>query len=604
MRFLISLLLAVVTLFTLQAQSTPADPSTRWDLSNYGYEEPMKIPAYLSGNYGELRGSHFHSGIDIKTQQVVGKPIYAIADGYVSRVAVSPFGFGRALYVAHPNGTTSVYAHLERFAPELARYVYDYQYANTTFKVDLYFPASRFPVRKGELIAYSGNSGSSGGPHLHYEVRDEAHRPMNLIAHGILSVEDTIPPRPIELHWVSIDTVRGVPVHRVDQTFELISTGEDQYTIVTQSTSPSRELTHAEGMVQVAGSGYWAVEVAEHKNNTPNPMGPYRLSMRIDGNPHYELTIDRIPFNLTRYANAARLGGSARNGVYRLFTLPNNPLPIYPAGQGSGEVRFTDFLPHKVAITLEDDCRNRSFLYFSVMRQPGARTTPPDSTGRVVAWDEPLYVEEGGLVLSILPRTLYESTFLNLSELPALDGMYSPSYMIAPQKEVLQKYMTLSIAANDLPERLRSKALIGEFSSAGQPMALGGGWRSGETPGQATTPENPHPGRVEGRTRTFGTYFIAVDTIPPRLTARFEEGASLADREELVVTVTDDFSGVESYSATIDGKWALLEYDPKTNRLIHRFDNQRWPQGATRRLEVRATDAKGNQTTLRRSYRR
>src|SRR5690554_2399533 len=146
----------------------------------YDYKSPVKVPIFLSGSFAELRSNHFHSGIDIKTQQRTGLGIFAIADGFISRIVVSPGGFGLALYVDHPNGQTSVYAHLEKFREDIQEYVKDIQYKNKTFSIDLKVPENQFRVSQGDLIGLSGNSGSSGGPHLHFEIRDtQSEEPLN-----------------------------------------------------------------------------------------------------------------------------------------------------------------------------------------------------------------------------------------------------------------------------------------------------------------------------------------------------------------------------------------------------------------------------------------
>jgi len=136
------------------------------------FRSPLDIPLLLSGNFGELRNNHFHSGLDIKTQGVEGQKVYAVADGFVSRIRIMPIGYGKIIYITHPNGYTSAYAHLQQFKGELAKEVKRYQYANETFEMDYYPPDTLLKVKKGDVVALSGNSGSSGGPHLHFEIRE------------------------------------------------------------------------------------------------------------------------------------------------------------------------------------------------------------------------------------------------------------------------------------------------------------------------------------------------------------------------------------------------------------------------------------------------
>ncbi len=166
---------------------------------NEYYSSPVKIPILLSGNFAELRSNHFHSGIDIKTQGVTGFPIYSVADGFVSRIVVSPTGYGNALYINHPNGTTTVYGHLQSFRDDIAEYVKENQYLQKSFKVDLKVLPGEFQIKKDDIIAKSGNSGSSGGPHLHFEIRDtKSENPLNPLKYNF-DIKDTIPPKILSL---------------------------------------------------------------------------------------------------------------------------------------------------------------------------------------------------------------------------------------------------------------------------------------------------------------------------------------------------------------------------------------------------------------------
>ena len=160
-----------------------------------------------------MRPNHFHSGTDIKTDGVEGKPVVAAADGYVSRIFFSPWGYGMALYIAHPNGTTTVYGHLSRFRKDIADYVWQQRHSQRKNRVDLYCKAGMFPVKRGEQIALSGNTGSSGGPHLHFEIRDSrTQKTLNVIQQGVLKPKDNIAPLMMKLHYVEVDTVRNTPL--------------------------------------------------------------------------------------------------------------------------------------------------------------------------------------------------------------------------------------------------------------------------------------------------------------------------------------------------------------------------------------------------------
>lgn len=545
--------------------------------------QPVDFPVVLSANYGELRTNHFHSGVDIKTQGSTGKNVRSIADGYVARVSVSPSGFGRAIYINHPDGTTTVYGHLDSFSSAVADYVKEQQYAKSSFRVDLYPAKDKLPVKKGEVIALSGNSGSSGGPHLHFEIRSTASQvPLNPLTKGTVSTADTIAPKPITIYWTTVDYQGAVPVHSILHKVDAVKTGRNEYTLT-------------EPLIKVGQEGYMAVEVNESKNGTDNFMGPASITADKDGERFFSMSLDAIPFDIARYSNAVTFPAAAttRNGVYRLCVLPNNPLKIYRNVMNRGMINLQDTAAHKIEVTFTDDCGNSSLLSFNIRRDDSAVTPAPRATGQSILWAHGLNYEDDGIAVTVPPGALYESTIFNVKTVPALSYGYSRLYAVHDPHELLQKSITISIKADGLPPHLREKALIGQISPTGRRSSAGGRWKSDQASGS-----------VETTAGAFGRFYIAVDTVAPRITPSFTTDADLSAKKSMTVTISDDFSGIGSYNATIDGKWALFEYDPKTSRLIHYFDDARFGKGTTHTLTVEVTDAKGNKTVFNGKYKR
>ena len=533
---------------------------------------PVDIPILLAGNVGEIRPNHFHAGIDIKTQGVIGKSILAAADGYVSRIAVSPTGYGKALYVNHANGTTTVYAHLDRFNVVIEEYVRNEQYRRRSFAVDLYPSAERLPVRQGELIAWSGDSGSSGGPHLHYEIRDRATQdPLNMMAAGLFTgVADDVAPQFFNLWTIGVDTVRGAPVHRIRSKHPLVQSG-DYY--ATADGKP----------VPFTSPGYFAVEVIDTRNGASNTMGLLSLSQTIDGNRNFGYRVERFSFATTRYINTLvhyPLHRAARYDVLRTYVSPNNPLPVYEQVVGRGIVSLGDDSPHEVAIRIEDDFRNASELRFTIVRAEPPATE--GMSGIPVWWAQEFDHRQGGVSIRIPARALYESILLDIRELPdAKPGRaaYSPVYRVHESDTPLQSAVTVALAADSLPAELRGKACLASVGTGGRSVYEGGSYRNGT---------------VSVGTRTFGDFFITTDTAPPRIAAKFAPGADLSAEKGFSLTMSDDFSGIRSWSVEIDGAWALFDYDAKSDTLSHRFADARYAKGTTHSLRARATDAKGN----------
>lgn len=547
---------------------------------NYGadyYRSPVGFAITLAGNVGEIRSNHFHTGIDIKALQGVGSPIYAVADGYVSRIGVSPTGYGHVLYVTHPNGETSVYGHLNAFAPHIARWVREQQYAKRSFRVDLYPDKSRFPVTKGERIAFLGNTGSSGGPHLHFEIRDAQGRPRNLIADGVYRVADHVPPVVSRiLLYEMVESSSGVPCAVLRQS-----------TPVTMHSDGSA--TPADTLLHLSEKGYLAYEVIDYKDGKSNTMGVYALEQRVDGQPNFRFTIDRLDFATTAYVNTfidyPENRRARRTSVLRSYLSPHNRLALYGAQRipGSGIISVADSSPRRVVTTVRDDAGNSTVVRFAVARGRAL----PDSLvpqGKPVLWWRGHTFELPNGEIAIPGSALYESRLIAVGH-DTLQGM--PVVWVGSSDIPLQRAATISLKAHDLPAALRSKALVVTLDEQGRPSNLGGGW-------------NPTTERVSVSTKRLGCFAVAVDTVAPTLRPTYASGARIPNGRTLRWRATDDLSGITRYTLTVDGRWELLSWDPKSHTLEHTPQRSETPSAHAVVLTVR--DAKGNTNTFKATY--
>ena len=447
------------------------------------YRFPVRNVAGLySANFGEMRPNHFHSGVDIKTDGVTGKPVVAAADGYVVRIAVSPGGYGRALYIAHPDGTTTVYGHLERFRTDIESYLRYKRYEQGRSNVDFTCKPSLFPVRAGDTVALSGNSGMSFGPHLHFEVRRSSdQRTLNTLAAKLLPVRDRIAPRIMRLHYVEVDSLGDVPVHSRPRTFDVVRRSEGDYAL--RQTQP----------VAVGRRGYFIVECSDRKDEVYNTFGIYRLTEEVDGEVRYEYRMDGFLFGDTRYCNAVSyypMQLSSRNEVIRLTqpagcpdrfftTMKNRALLTTPAGRRQ-----------EVRITAEDDCGNRSVLAFTVEGKADERSfrAPACDSLPVVRHDRDFHREGDGVRIEIPAGTLYESCFYTQRPHDEPQPKDSTLLFLSRGVEILDvrlpmhRYATLWIDATQVPPELRRHAVLASLSPKGKLRYEGGKWSDGRMP--------------------------------------------------------------------------------------------------------------------------
>jgi murein DD-endopeptidase MepM/ murein hydrolase activator NlpD len=552
---------------------------------NY-FSPPLDIPMVLSGNFGELRPNHFHTGIDLTTNGAEGLAVRASAEGYVSRIRIGPWGYGRVIYVTHPNGFTTVYGHLSRFNDSIGDYTRSKQYISESFELEFFPLPGELPVRKGDLIAYSGNTGSSGGPHLHFEIRDaKTEEALNPLLFGF-PVKDKVPP--VILSLVVCPAGPGDIVN-----------GQNGIRRIPLKLSGSKYVfANAADSLVVFGKVGFAIEAYDKESTPRGKNGVYSIKLERESQLIYSHTLARMPFDKSRFINCFidYEEHEAHNRYYmRSFRLPNNQLPIYDTLVNDGYVELRAAGTHKFRYTVSDVPGNKAVLDFkvrSLAKQPAFKDVVTQNApfSQVLLWDSPNVFEEDNAYRFETPAgAFYENGIFVGYVQKAKGGL--PTIKLGDPYFPIQKECTLTVYA-DIEPRLQAKALLIKLNGKGGRSAAGGSWT-----GKGVT----------ATIKEFGTYSIAFDSTAPRITPsnfdlKGKQQSDLSALSAMRFTISDNFSGIASFRGMIDGKWVLMDYEPKKNLLWHTFDERTAKGQHEFILEV--TDKCGNRTTYKKTFRR
>lgn len=538
---------------------------------------PLDMPVSFSGSYGELRGGHFHQGYDFKVGGKVGDPVRAIMDGYISVISVSQGGFGNAVYVKHKDGTVSIYGHLDHYKPEIARLVRKEQYAKENYRVLLYFGPGEFPVKAGDVIGYAGSTGASGGPHLHLEIHDKDNVPINYIERGYYPITDNLAPVFHKINFYSYKDVNGIP----------------ETSFIRGFNSPQ----NVTATLQMPDRFYVGIDATDRQNGTSNKLAVEIYTVRLDTSLIFRFKVGEIPTAEGRSIKSLREYDANLHGgrdMVKSYVEPGNALASRIECSDSGIIVLRDTLVHKLTVSAEDQYGNSSSVRFNVKRSSSPAAAPSEgfsagSTGSsgdtwrsAMVWNVPNVFMEQGLTLSLPAAALYRSIMFEAScdrmAVNPAANVWSPVWKIGSPANPLSTPITLGIAA-EIPDSLHKRALIVALGGNGDPEPVGGRWANGA---------------VTAKVSSFGTYYVAVDTVPPKISFSFKEDAKITTGSRLYVYTSDDFSGMADYRVEIDGKWALTTF--RRGRITVILDASRYTRNVTHEISVSAVDRAGNRT--------
>ena len=549
-------ILLVISVFKLQAQKTID--------SNY-FSNPLDIPMVLSGSFGELRSNHFHSGLDIKTRQKEGIPIYAPADGYVSRIKIAHYGYGKALYIKHPNGYSTVYAHLQKFETSIQDLVKQKQYKKESYEIELFPKQNSLPVKKGDLIAYTGNSGSSGGPHLHYEIRDSYARPMNPMLFG-LDIPDTKDP--------VVTAVFAYPMGddaSVNKSFEPVP-----LRLIKQ-----KDGTYKTEKISAYGKIGFGVATTDQQNGAYNRNGVYQIQTSFNGMPKIDICFEKFSFDETRYLNRYidyTYFKEHTTKIQKLFRQTNNPLSIIKQESDNGFVTIADGYSSNFTIDIKDYKGNLTQIIIPVLGKKEALLAKKQTldTLQYIPSESSSSVQRGLFTIDFPKNALYQGRYLDIKTVGDTLHLH---------KDVIPVHKNISISMD-----------IGNYNIEDKNKLYIA--RQAYKDNYYYTTTRREKNILTAKTRVLGTYTLAMDTIAPSVKAvNFTDGKWISNNKTLKIKIKDIHSGISRYRATLNNTFILMEYNHKKDVLTYDF-NDNMVSDTQNNLRLIVTDNVGNSTTF------
>lgn len=515
--------------------------------------QPIRGTILLSGNFGELRATHFHSGIDFRTGGVEGLPVICVKNGVVARVSVSPTGYGQALYLEHPDGTTTVYGHLQRFAPSIETLVRELQYQRESFRIDENVRSRQLCFHQGDTIAYSGNSGSSGGPHLHFEVRNtQTEHTLNPL--NYYRIKDNRPPvvRTIYLYTISengcVQMFKSIPV-------KALATGKYN----------AGEVLVPAGMIGVG------VGVSDYMNDSANKLGIYQMTLAATADELFRMQVDSCAFDQKVLINDIKDFDLYKKGtiVYRCFGNYQNQI-LGVSNQHKGYIHLVRDSLVPVKIRLADINGNQSLV--NIKLKGGAPRKESTENESVLRYDQPHILELPGCQVKLEAGTLLAS-LKQVLQVKKDTASGRDVFILSEKDTPLVKKGRLVIAGN-----FDRKAVVCELTASGGKYPMETRWTASG---------------LEADITSLNRYTVDEDRKAPVITYL----GAFPDRT-LRFRMKDDFTGIADWRGEVNGEWCLFSYDPRVNLLQCSLLEPVFRVGEMNEVKIRVEDKVGNRNEI------
>jgi murein DD-endopeptidase MepM/ murein hydrolase activator NlpD len=528
---------------------------------------PLGNKPEIVANFGELRAGHWHMGLDIRTNQKINMPVYAAADGYISRISVRSLGYGQAVYINHPNGLTTVYGHLNKFFSKLDSMVASEQYKQQSWEIELRCARNQFPVKKGQFIAYSGNTGSSEGPHLHFEIRDtRTERCINPLFFS-LPIPDATPPVFTKLAMYD----RCLSVYDQNPLVFHVRKIKNGY-------APAKDVLIKTGFSKLG----FAVGAYDRVSGSANPNGIYSARIFLDGLPLDEFVLDSMDYSETGYVNAhIDYGYRYKGGAYlqKLFKLPGDQGRAYRKKNNDGTIVLNDSIIHQVRIEISDIKKNRSVLSFklqysdslhALLKYAAHHSFTPNYVNVFEQNDFEAYLPENCLYDSVQPA------FYRINQ--PLPNAVSSLFQFCDAAVPIHGKMSIRIKPNaGVPESLKDKIVI-KRTDAKNKSYQRAKWEKDW---------------VAAEFGDFGAYQAFIDSEPPRVNELGTTDTIDLSSSKSIAFYPHDNTAIRSFRAELDGQWLMFTND-KGAAWIYNFGKR--SLFGVHQLKVKVEDIAGNVT--------
>lgn len=557
------ILLSLFFLFTLILNAQSKYPQ------DY-FRSPLDITTVLSGTFAELRSNHFHAGLDIKTKGREGLNVYAAAAGYVSRIKIAHFGYGKAVYITHPNGYTTVYAHLQSLSPILESYIKKLQYKNESFEVQVFPEPLDLPITKGELIALSGNTGSSGGPHLHFEIRDNQERPINPMLFG-LTTKDTKKPNIKSFYAYPLNDTSHVNGFNTKQKLRLIGLKNGDFKI---------------SDIKAYGQIGFGVESTDRHDLAGNNNGVFKIESYLNGDQNFEVNFERVSFDESKHINRFidySHFKEKKKRIQKIFRDTNNPLRIFSNQVNNGILTVKDGMSSVYKVVISDFNSNKTTINLNIkgVINDSIKTEKLFISEYLVNRNEAVELTKSNVSVTIPKNTFYNNFYIDFKVENNLLTLHN-------KKLAASKYFTITYDITNYKDKDTKGLYIAKLI----------GWNN--YPSYTATKRIGNV--LYTKSKTLGKYTLAIDSINPSIEPiNFGDGKWLSNYRFLKLKIDDKETGIKSYRATVNGTFILMEYDYKKKTLIHDF-NDKAIIDTKNNLKVIVTDNVGNSTTFETTF--